>query len=429
MKNDKINVVACTLSQGKGNGIAEIDNMLWEGVDRKKINLKYTYTSITKNQKPHGASYQIFVPLENRIETLEKIFYDADIVQFNGGVDPVACDAAKKSGVPSVVEIMHQCERGQRMRNIDLTVCVSKQVMNFQPNAQRCLVINNGINVNHYKPNKNARSKNKFVILQVARKNKKLHFNIEDIAEKIFSLDPRIEIWMVGSGLPMKERFQGRLKLLGVQQDMVSIYQKSDVMLLASVEEPFGLACVESMSCGCLPVVSADGAMADIVDHSKNGWLMDKNLHQTGINYIKEAIKLKDSEEIIKMQKEARKKIIYSYSSSKMIKCYEQLYSSLVEMNGKKRKDFFLNKKKISAESLIIHTAFLIQAGISIEKIIEPWIDIDMNSVSPLAEPSDPANLTWIDFVLKFFMKIKELGYAQLSSYLVKMLKYIASMK
>ncbi|WP_031387288.1 glycosyltransferase family 4 protein [Desulfonatronum thiodismutans] len=290
MSADKIRIVACTLSLGQGNGIAAMDNLLWSKIDRDKFDLTYCYTSITDNQIPPENTYHVYVPLENRYEILKNFFLKADIVQFNGGFDPVVCDAARISNVPIVVEIMHQCERGQRMQNIDITVCVSESVQRFQPNKNKTLIISNGIDIKKYNYLKEIRDEDRFVILQVSRKNKKMHFCLSEVAEEFLNIDSRIEIWIVGAGFSREESHKGRLKKLGVSSKMQTLYQKADVMLLASVQDAFGLACVEAMASGCIPIVSADGAMDTIVDHEKNGWLLYKTHIEYAKKYIKKAI-------------------------------------------------------------------------------------------------------------------------------------------
>ena len=40
-------------------------------------------------------------------------------------------------------------------------------------------------------------------------------------------------------------------------------------------QEPFGLSIVESMSCGCVPIVSRSGAMPELIKHGETGFLVD----------------------------------------------------------------------------------------------------------------------------------------------------------
>jgi glycosyltransferase involved in cell wall biosynthesis len=58
------------------------------------------------------------------------------------------------------------------------------------------------------------------------------------------------------------------VKVLGHRKDIPELMRKSDVMVLPSIEEGFGLVCTEAMGSGCVPLVS--DACTDICEHMKN---------------------------------------------------------------------------------------------------------------------------------------------------------------
>ncbi|HTS19759.1 MAG TPA: glycosyltransferase family 4 protein [Verrucomicrobiae bacterium] len=58
------------------------------------------------------------------------------------------------------------------------------------------------------------------------------------------------------------------VKVLGHRQDVAELVRNSDVLLLPSIEEGFGLVCTESMASGCVPLVSE--ACTDICQHMDN---------------------------------------------------------------------------------------------------------------------------------------------------------------
>ena len=75
----------------------------------------------------------LFTTMENRFDVLMRLFSTADIVQFFGGLDPVACEAARKANVPALIELGHNMEPGQLYESIDMSICVSRQVQSQQP--------------------------------------------------------------------------------------------------------------------------------------------------------------------------------------------------------------------------------------------------------------------------------------------------------
>jgi glycosyltransferase involved in cell wall biosynthesis len=57
--------------------------------------------------------------------------------------------------------------------------------------------------------------------------------------------------------------------VLGHRNDVADLMRKSDILVLPSIEEGFGLVCTEAMGTGCVPVVS--DACTDICRHLENG--------------------------------------------------------------------------------------------------------------------------------------------------------------
>jgi len=58
------------------------------------------------------------------------------------------------------------------------------------------------------------------------------------------------------------------VKVLGHRTDVPELMRQSDILILPSIEEGFGLVCTEAMGCGCVPLVS--DACTDICQHMEN---------------------------------------------------------------------------------------------------------------------------------------------------------------
>jgi glycosyltransferase involved in cell wall biosynthesis len=65
------------------------------------------------------------------------------------------------------------------------------------------------------------------------------------------------------------------VKVLGHRNDVPELMRQSDILVLPSIEEGFGLVCAEAMGSGCVPVVSS--ACTDICRHMQNALV-----HQVG---------------------------------------------------------------------------------------------------------------------------------------------------
>jgi glycosyltransferase involved in cell wall biosynthesis len=58
------------------------------------------------------------------------------------------------------------------------------------------------------------------------------------------------------------------VKVLGHRNDVPELMRRSDIMILPSIEEGFGLVCTEAMASGCVPLVSE--ACTDLCKHMEN---------------------------------------------------------------------------------------------------------------------------------------------------------------
>jgi len=86
---------------------------------------------------------------------------------------------------------------------------------------------------------------------------------------------------MVGDGPDMGEAVQrartlgvtDRVHFLGEQDQVLPLLSISDVFLLPSAQESFGLAALEAMACGVPVIASRVGGLPEVIDHGQTGFL------------------------------------------------------------------------------------------------------------------------------------------------------------
>ena len=88
------------------------------------------------------------------------------------------------------------------------------------------------------------------------------------------------ELWIVGSG-PLEEELRQlsnqlpSIRLLGSRADTAEVLRASDLFVLPSVNEGFGIAIVEAMSAGLRVISTSSGGIPEVIDSDRTGVLVD----------------------------------------------------------------------------------------------------------------------------------------------------------
>jgi N-acetyl-alpha-D-glucosaminyl L-malate synthase BshA len=146
------------------------------------------------------------------------------------------------------------------------------------------------------------------------------------------------KLLLVGDGpeRPMAEELSRELdicddvRFVGKQQDMEEIYVISDLFLLPSEYESFGLAALEAMAGGA-PVISSNaGGLPEIIIPGKNGYMSNvgdvEGMSQQAISILKE------DNTLAAFKAEAQKQAL-RFDISNIVPQYEELYEKVISLN------------------------------------------------------------------------------------------------
>lgn len=106
--------------------------------------------------------------------------------------------------------------------------------------------------------------------------------------------------------------------------DKIKMYHNSDLFILPTYSENFGMVIAEAMSCGT-PVITTKNTPWEILEVTNSGWWIDlsiESIQQT----IEKAISL-DHKDLIKMGENGRKCIVDNFSLESTSKKTKELYS------------------------------------------------------------------------------------------------------
>lgn len=154
------------------------------------------------------------------------------------------------------------------------------------------------------------------------------------IFEKVRKAVPS-KLLLVGDGpeRPMAEELARELEIcddvrfVGKQQDMEEIYAISDLFLLPSEYESFGLAALEAMAGGAPVIASNAGGLPEIIEPGVNGYMSPVG---DVVQMSEQAIRiLKDDDTLQRFREEARKQA-ERFDIMNIVPVYEDLYARFV---------------------------------------------------------------------------------------------------
>jgi N-acetyl-alpha-D-glucosaminyl L-malate synthase BshA len=143
-----------------------------------------------------------------------------------------------------------------------------------------------------------------------------------------------LELHIVGEGpfqcemvnLVEELGIENNVKFLGVRGDVGRLIACSDLMLLPSREESFGLAALESMACGVPVVASEVGGLPEVIEDGRSGVLFPMGDTETAAE--KAVLLLGDREYYESVKKEALKTALEKFDMNRIVNQYEALYQS-----------------------------------------------------------------------------------------------------
>ena len=119
---------------------------------------------------------------------------------------------------------------------------------------------------------------------------------------------------------------------LGKREQVYETLAISDVLLMPSELESFGLAALEAMASEVVPITTNVGGVPEVVENGKSGFLADVGDVETMARYAIEI--LKDEGRLRAMGKQCREAARARFCTTKIIPQYEQFYRRVLERSS-----------------------------------------------------------------------------------------------
>ncbi len=132
--------------------------------------------------------------------------------------------------------------------------------------------------------------------------------------------------------LAVQKGIHDHVLFLGKQDQIKEKLAISDVMLMPSELESFGLAALEAMACEVVPIATRAGGVPEVIEHGVSGFLADVGDVETMARYAVDL--LSDESRLRGMGKQARTAARARFCSSKIIPLYEDFYRRVLERSS-----------------------------------------------------------------------------------------------
>lgn len=160
--------------------------------------------------------------------------------------------------------------------------------------------------------------------------------DVIDIFCKISALVPA-KLYLVGDGpeIPLAEELvrkcnlEDRTTFFGNIRAVEDILAKTDIFLLPSELESFGLAALEAMASSVPVIASNVGGLPEVIDHEENGFLCELRDTEKMAEYAVEL--LRDESLKKEIGRRAREKVEKFFSSEIVVPEYEKYYKEILE--------------------------------------------------------------------------------------------------
>ncbi|MBB5147661.1 N-acetyl-alpha-D-glucosaminyl L-malate synthase BshA [Ureibacillus thermosphaericus] len=164
--------------------------------------------------------------------------------------------------------------------------------------------------------------------------------NLPDIVETFIEIRKQLpaKLLLVGDG-PEKHRVMVQVKespykddilFLGKQENVEELFSISDLKLLLSEKESFGLVLLEAMACGVPGIGTNVGGIPEVIEHGVNGYVVELGDVQQAAAYAIELLSDENKHEEFKLN--AIQTVQTKFHEEPIIDQYEELYYRLAAL-------------------------------------------------------------------------------------------------
>lgn len=229
----------------------------------------------------------------------------------------------------------------QILDRVDIVVSVSKDLAEYLKNEVKIQneikIIENGIDINKFRPRNEKNDYSGFTIISVSRLVERKNIDILIKAVHLANKERyNIKLLIAGTG-PEEEKLKrladkagNCIKMVGriSEDEKIELLSKADLFAQLSVREGLSIATLEALACGLPVLVSDIRGVREPIDPETGFLVRDP----CDCYCVKEKIEeiYERKQEVLKMKLKAREKAVKKYSNETMAMKYHRLYKSIM---------------------------------------------------------------------------------------------------
>jgi glycosyltransferase involved in cell wall biosynthesis len=231
----------------------------------------------------------------------------------------------------------------QNLKILAISQAVQYSLLAEHISSSQISLVYDGVDLQHYRT-RSVQKCDSSIILGVIGQlgQRKGHIYLLKALQDLIRTFPKIMLWIVGKEPEHSiERYteqlyqyveqthlEGYVKFWGFQEDIPGILAQLDILLLPSLQEPFGKIVVEAMAMGKPVIASKVGGVPEIVVDGKTGLLVPPKDSEAIRSALERLIHKKETR--IQMGLEGQKRVKRLFNIRKTVQHTEQIYKQLL---------------------------------------------------------------------------------------------------
>ncbi|GAA0347802.1 N-acetyl-alpha-D-glucosaminyl L-malate synthase BshA [Bacillus carboniphilus] len=166
---------------------------------------------------------------------------------------------------------------------------------------------------------------------------------VQDVVDSFYHIqkEMKAKLLLIGDGPEMNNiisqvhhlGLKSKVLTLGKQENLEELYSISDLMLLLSEKESFGLVALEAMACGVPCIGTNVGGIPEVIEHGQTGYLAELGDIQ---DISHKAIHLLNNVQMHQQfSKASMERVHRHFRSDIIVQQYEDIYKSLLSEKGR----------------------------------------------------------------------------------------------